>query len=131
MKKVTEYINRYADQLGIAGSVICIIHCMALPLLVGLLTAYTHSKTPSWEWGMDLSFILLAFIAVRMASKTTLSILRKILWSFFIVFSISVILSGILSYSHYLTYIGSLGLIVTHILNIYYKRKHLAQTASL
>lgn len=128
--KISQKITKYADQLGIAGSFLCILHCIALPLFISLLTAYSQKNT-SLEWLLDIAFVLCALAAVILASKNTSSSLRMGLWLFFFLFSTSVLCSAILPHASYITFISSFGLITLHTINLHYKKKQARIAASL
>ena len=122
-------IKKYADQIGISGSVLCLIHCTVLPLF-GILSAgassTTHGHTHFFV-GDDLFFALVAVVAAYFAAKNTQKPSLKILfWSFSILFAISLVTSEISHSFHwaiYLAHICALGLIATHGYHFFESRK--------
>ena len=122
-------IKKYADQIGISGSVLCLIHCTVLPLF-GILSAgassTTHGHTHFFV-GDDLFFALVAIVAAYFASKNTQKPILKILfWIFSILFSISLVTSEIYQsfyWTIYLAHFCAFGLIVTHAYHFLESRK--------
>ncbi|BDD05692.1 MerC domain-containing protein [Aureibacter tunicatorum] len=67
------YLNQRSDIFGAMASGLCLIHCMATPLLF---IAQTCSSTccdssPFWWKSIDFLFIAISFIAIYQSSKTT------------------------------------------------------------
>lgn len=118
--------NRY-DYLGIASSGICLVHCLATPIIMAVQGYYkvnlslTHGKgIPYW----DYLFLSTCFLAVYFTTKEAIS--QKIIiafWSFFILFAIAILFEEDFKYLDILGYISSIGLIITHLLNILNCRK--------
>ena len=59
--------NNRADLLGIISAILCIIHCLLLPLFIlfGLISESTIDRWEFLEWG----FILLSGLAVYLANR--------------------------------------------------------------
>ena len=108
------------DLLGIGSSVLCIIHCLLLPVLVlaGSLSGDTHR----WAW-LDYGFIALATVAVYSSTRRLKStFLRRGLWLSLLVFS-----GAILFHEHhpaalYVSVLSSLLLMFFHLSS--YRAKH-------
>lgn len=114
--------HRY-DKIGIISSILCVIHCAIIPIL---LTIVANMGDPfgAFSFPLHLIFIALAFTAVYFASKNSYSIKIKIaLWSFFILFAAGIFLEQFTHIDNSLTLLSSIGLIVTHLINIRYCKK--------
>ncbi len=121
-KKKTFGIN--PDILGMCSSMICLVHCLFLPLLLILqpilfsfvedLQAYAW-----WEW-LDFVFLAIGLLAVILATQKVSSTRKKLFYVAYLVFSCGIFLGGnwiILSY------IGSFALTILHLKN-YQKHKN-------
>lgn len=115
-----EHSHGKADYIGILGSVLCIIHCMLVPALAfGSGLAYEH-HAHSGLISLDYFFIIINGIAVYYATRDHKSVLvRTLLWSALLIFSVSLIFEGKNHVFTWLGYIGSGLLIAGHFLNIY------------
>jgi FtsH-binding integral membrane protein len=128
---MTELLKKYADQIGISGSFICLLHCTALPLL-GILTTSAasgaHGHTHFFI-GDDLLFAFIGITAAYFASKNSKQTIIKILfWIFSLGFSFSLIISEIyqsLFWLTYFTHFCAFGLIGTHGYHFIKNRKNM------
>jgi hypothetical protein len=84
-----------ADLMGISASVLCLIHCLAFPLLIsfgfffGAMDEHGHEH---WHW-LDYLFIGMAIIAVFFAAKNAHNYWIKVaLWITVLLFSGAVLL---------------------------------------
>ena len=113
-----------ADKVGIASAIVCAVHCMVVPLL--FLFTYSlrqadvhhshHTLLPGWWESLDYVFLAIGFYAVYHASRHAASRgVKRALWLFWLCLATSVIFQEQL---HWLSYIASIGLIVTHFVNI-------------
>jgi hypothetical protein len=109
-----------ADYFGIAGSVLCIIHCLMVPALaMGSMLGHNHHGNASLV-SLDYLFILINGIAVFYATRDHKSfLLRLLLWGALSLFSVSLIFENRNVVFSWLGYVGSGLLIVGHMLNIY------------
>ncbi|MBX2844422.1 MAG: MerC domain-containing protein [Flammeovirgaceae bacterium] len=125
---IKSLLKKYADQIGITGSIICLIHCLAVPVLAligsGLSAGGSHYH---WFEGDEYFFVAISFSAVYFASRNTQSNLIKIvLWFFSVLFALSISLSH---HSHeynwliYLSHFSTVCLIIAHFINIKSIRK--------
>ena len=107
-----------ADYLGMSGSFLCLLHCIAPQLLmlgsVGLGLS-TFFESESW----NLFFWATCFWAVWSAGKQSAFSQMKIsLWLAFGIFSIGLGYELLSGSHHFISYIGSVSLIVAHTLNL-------------
>ena len=109
-----------ADYVGILGSVLCIIHCVAMPALA-VSTSFTHNHHMHIGFlSLDYFFILINGIAVYFATKNHKSLsLRIFLWSALLIFAVSLIFEGRHDLFQWLGYLGSVLLIAGHFINLY------------
>ncbi len=119
--------KQYYDYLGIAGSGMCLIHCLAMPTLFFIQNLFARELFKGLDLEniyLDYLFVLVCFFAVYSVTKRSNS--QKVntsFWLFFGLFSISVLFEENFEYLEYLGYIASLGLIITHIVNINHIKK--------
>jgi hypothetical protein len=114
-------MRQKADFLGISGSILCIVHCLVTPFLV---MAGTFSGAEAIKMGflsLDYAFILVNIFAVYHATKhhSTLRI-RASLWGFLVLFTCAILLEEQHQVFEYLGYAASIGLVVSHIVNLRY-----------
>lgn len=114
----------FSDYMGVASSILCLIHCLGLPFVFFLgqyfgLT-YLNSFRDSLEHIIffDIIFLLTAsisvFFALKHAHSKEIKILLSIGWIFF---AIGAIFESI-EFLHYFIHLGSILLITGHIKNI-------------
>lgn len=122
-----------ADFLGMSASVLCMIHCLALPLFVALgfvvknmdgHAGHDHHHDHGhfhfhWDWHLlDYFFIVLALVAVYQASKQAASRAIKLaLWMSVSIFSIAILLHDWNQYMLVVSLLASVALFVTHLVN--------------
>ena len=127
MLHIIKMKRNFYDYLGITGSGLCLIHCLAMPVLFFIQNSFAKDFLKGLDLEnvyLDYLFVLLCFCAVIVVTKNCNS--RKInfsFWLFFLLFSISVLFEEDFEYLNFLGYIASLGLIITHIININHIKK--------
>jgi len=121
-----------ADKVGIASAFICSIHCMLVPLFImvrgwygkGTLHGnghFLHAQgadfwVPSWWESVDYLFLIISFFAVYHAANHAFSKYIKLsLWFFWFCLANAIFFESIL---HWISYIASAGLIITHLVNL-------------
>lgn len=120
----TALIRQKADYVGITGSVLCIIHCLATPMVVMSSTLFNHDTIRVGFLSLDYLFIGINIVAVWSASRHTSLVIGIALWSFLALFAAGLLLEDVHEGFEYVAYAASLGLVVTHIANIRYCRTH-------
>lgn len=104
---------RSGDGLGILNSALCIVHCLAMPLLIAAGASYFQHPLIGW------AFVILAYLAIRSAIRSRnnarTALVLGIGWA---VFAIGIVLEPIHADLEALTYLGSAVLIAGHMLNL-------------
>ena len=79
--------QRRADVVGISSAILCIVHCLVLPLLL-----VVNNFTDHWH-SADYVFILLAGVAVFFSARHLSSpLVRTGLWVSWLIFSVAILL---------------------------------------
>lgn len=113
------------DTLGALASVLCIIHCLATPLIfVAHTCAIGGCETsPNWWRNLDYIFLIISFFAVMHSVKnTSKSFMKPALWLSWVTLFLLIINENIqlVSLPEFITYISALSLAVLHIYNLKY-----------
>ncbi len=119
----------YADYAGIIAAIICLIHCLAGPLILGV-TAHNHGHehTAEGPWYLhrswDFVFLGAGLLAVWQSSRHSQQRwMKSLLWITFGFLAGAVLLEEQGPWFRYLVYLSSLGLIVAHLFHL---RRHLS-----
>jgi len=122
--KKRDFTSFNADILGLCSSILCLLHCLFLPLFL-ILQPVLFSFVEEWqanEWWeyLDFVFLLISCLALVLAIKRV-SKKRKILFFLaYVIFAFGILLG---EKWIILSYIGSVGLAVLHLKN-YQEHKH-------
>lgn len=114
----------FSDVLGMGSALLCLIHCLAAPILMTAGLNFTHLESSfflheSWE----VLFLLFGFVAVFISTRQKSPIFLKIiLWISFGLLMTSIVLEHANPAFEYSVYIASSILILGHLLHL----KHLA-----
>ena len=111
-----------SDWTGILSSGLCAIHCATTPLILTAISS-VENGAENWAW-LDFVFLSLSVLAVYHSTKH--SALREIrwgLWTAWVVFAMGILLENWSAWMTALSYVGSMSLIVLHILNIRHFRR--------
>lgn len=117
-----DYILKHTgDKVGIVGSVLCLIHCLAAPFVAITGTALAdHWHAGDGVFSLDHLFIIVNGFAVYFATKhVAAKIVKWILWFAFALFATSLLLESKGEIFHWLSYVASFLLIGGHLFNIY------------
>ncbi len=110
---------KIGDLLGITSSTLCLVHCLAVPILLGV-SGLNHNHGIDY-WLFDISLILLSFIGLKMVCSTSSKRIKLALFGFFGLL-VSSQLFGYFSVHSLewacIGYLGSLGLISTHFIHL-------------
>jgi len=117
--KISNSHNK-ADYIGILGSLLCIVHCIAMPVLaLGSTFGHDHHMHIGFI-SLDYLFILINAAAVYFATRDHKSVfVRTLLWSALLIFAVSLIFEERNIVFQWLGYFGSALLITGHLVNLY------------
>ena len=119
----TGHSHSKADFFGIAGSVLCLIHCLITPALALGTSLTAHNHTIGGLIDLDYFFIIINGAAVYFATREhRISSLRVFFWGALLLFSVSLILENYFPAFKMLGYLGSGLLIAGHVYNLIYCR---------
>ena len=107
------FFSRTADLAGIVNTVLCLIHCLAMPIFVSLGAAFVAHPLLSW------AFAALAFVAVYYATRHGSS--RPVtwfLWCAAALFAVALVLEHQWHWLHEVSYVASALLIIGHLINL-------------
>jgi hypothetical protein len=123
----TEHSHGKADYIGIAGSLLCLVHCLVTPALaMGTTLSVGHAEEGVFNF--DYFFILLNGAAIYYATREhKLPQLRVFMWVSFALFSISLLLERQSHSFEVLGYAGSALLIAGHLYNLFLCRPWLLE----
>jgi hypothetical protein len=109
-----------ADMIGISASLLCLIHCLAFPLLIsfgfffGAMDEHGHEH---WHW-LDYAFICLAILAVYFAAKSAhRQWIKPALWITVLLFSGAILLHEDYPFMLFVSASLSLVLALIHTIN--------------
>lgn len=112
-----------SDVLGATSGALCLIHCLATPLLFLYSTSpfYNNSNKPLWWTSLDLIFITFSLIAIIQSIKVTqLKLIKPLLASNWLIL-FGLIINEKFEYfkiEEIYSYIFSFSLIITHLYNV-------------
>jgi len=120
----------YSDFLGIFASGLCAVHCAITPIFFLSKPLLEHSNElhshGNLFWSaLDYVFLILSFIAIWYSSKhTSHKNIKTIFWVAWCIFTLGLISEKIdFEYGLWLTYLGSIILVIAHIINYRHCRK--------
>lgn len=119
-----ELENKF-DVIGMLFSVTCIVHCLALPLLSSLLPTFTMSLEEEWIHLLLLALLipvaLYSFITGKRNHHRNAPLILGVMGIIILLLAIFTEDLGTRELESVLTLVGSLILILSHILNIKFK----------
>ena len=119
----TAHSHSKADYMGMAGSILCLIHCLITPALALGSSLSVHSHAVGGIFNLDYLFILVNGIAVYFATREhRIPLLRVFLWGSWLLFSVSLLLENAHPFFKIMGYVGSGLLIAGHGYNLIYCR---------
>ena len=108
--------ERFADILGLSNAALCMVHCMAVPVLVASGAAFIAHPA------VELFFVGLAAWAVWSATRhSSNKPLQGVLWTLLVLFSIGLLLEDLHPLMEWLSMGASLSMVVAHALNLRYR----------
>jgi len=114
-------IAQKSDWVGILSSAGCILHCLAMPVVIYASGAVLHQEHTEW---LDYLFVAVAagamFYSVRQAHSVGVKLLLIGAW---LLFSVGVVLQSAFASASVLAYAGSVALIAGHAINLRHCRQ--------
>ena len=119
-----------ADYLGVSGSFLCLVHCLAPQVLATMgsvgLSIGTFFESELWILVFWVSCLAAVWSATR---KTAFPKVALYLWLAFLLFSLGTGLEFFFHWDHALSYLGSSLLIIGHLYHLYLQQ-HLVRSRS-
>ena len=107
-----------ADLIGILSSSICLVHCLATPLLIAFGAGFITN--PFFKY----LFLIISFVSIFKATENiTRRKISLLLWISFWGFSFSTLFQEEYEWMHYSGYLFAILIIIGHILNIKHCRE--------
>ena len=127
----TNYLRPKSDIIGAIASVLCLIHCLATPLLFVVQSGmehhddhgHHHGHGADWWAFLDVALIAIGLLAIYRTSKTTsLKWLRAALYTFWSILVLIILNEKlhVVHVPHEVIYIPTLALAGLHIYNYRY-----------
>jgi len=115
-------IKPRVNLLGATASSLCLVHCLATPLLFTIHTGQLHynDSHPFWWRFLDIFFLYISLFAVYWSAKNTLkSWMKYALWGSWVLLAVIILNEklGILKIIEELIYLPSITLILLHLYN--------------
>ena len=115
-------IDRKSDFLGVFASSLCMVHCLATPLIfvVQACTASCCEAGPWWWSMMDYLFLVISIIAIYHSAKvTSLQWMPKAMYACWAILAFLILNGGLqaLVIPHAFVYLPALSLVVLHLYN--------------
>lgn len=117
LQKIKQLTMSRSDLLGVSTSLLCLLHCLAFPVVLSTGYLFNYSLQGHWH-GTDYIFVLLGMVAVwASARKTPFLALKLAFWLAILVFSLSILFHDRWSWMIYISTAASVVLIALHILH--------------
>lgn len=120
--------SKQADIIGMASAVLCMVHCLLVPLLL-IVGVISGSFEGIWEY-LDWAFIALAWTAVYSSTRhENNQRISRLLWATLVVFTATLLLHDYWVLALYLSVLSSLILASLHFLH--FRKKHLSSSVAV
>ncbi|OJV54007.1 MAG: hypothetical protein BGO31_11595 [Bacteroidetes bacterium 43-16] len=107
------YKTKNYDLLGMSAALLCLVHCVVLPLLVFIPIGISHNPY------IDLLFLLIGAWSVYKTSKRSKrTSVKYMLWAGLLLITISIAMDIFLHLHSPLMYVGVAVLVAGHVLNM-------------
>ncbi len=117
------YIGKNSDTVGIAASILCLLHCLVTPLLFMAHAGSTmlQDSNAIWWKSLDVIFLALSFMAIRRSVKA--SFIRFVKYGFWICWTLLLIIIlnekfALLPLPEVVIYPVSIALVALHVYNL-------------
>jgi len=117
LQRIKQLTMSKSDLLGISSSLLCLLHCLAFPVILSGGYLFNYSLQGHWH-GTDYLFVMLGIVAVwASARKTSFRALKLAFWLTILVFSFSILFHDQWPGMIYISVSASLVLIALHIIH--------------
>ena len=104
--------SKILDAVGISAAVLCLIHCIAVPLLLVIPLGISHNPY------IDMGFLMIGTVVVYRLTRQIINPWLKVLfWVSIGLIAVSVLVDFIFEIHLPLIYAGAAGLIAAHLIN--------------
>lgn len=104
--------SKILDAVGISAAVLCLIHCIAFPLLMIIPLGISHNPY------IDMAFLAIGAVVVYRVTKQVANRWLKLLfWTSIVLIAMSVLADFIFGIHMPFMYVGAAGLIAGHLIN--------------
>lgn len=118
--KITTLLSQKSDNVGIISSVLCLIHCLLLPVAISAMSVANQHLHEDLEF-MDYIFWGLSLVAVYYSVRqTTHTKVRLAFYLAGLLFTAGILFKEVLPFGEAWAYAGSVCLILTHTYNMRY-----------
>ncbi|MFC2187081.1 MerC domain-containing protein [Fulvivirgaceae bacterium LMO-SS25] len=115
--KNSSWLKRNADLIGFYSSMVCMVHCIVLPVVITMSLFSVNGFGAHWHT-LDYLFIVLSFLAVLYATKRSPTQSMRIgLWFSFAIFSFALMAHEAAPWMLFISLAASIALMVLHIVN--------------
>lgn len=116
------FIKQKSDSVGAIASSLCLVHCLATPLIFITQTCNLTccSSAPTWWQWIDYLFLIISFFAVyRSTQNSSKKWVKVALWISWLLLCTTIINDklNLITLDSYLNYLPALCLIVLHLYN--------------
>ena len=121
MIKGFHFFRQWSDYVGIFSAFVCLLHCLAAPVLLALGSQVQHHHLFDESW--NYLFLGIGLVAVWFSSQhSDRKWMKVVLWSTFGLLAIGVFFESMAEWFDLVIYASSIALITAHLINL---RKHL------
>lgn len=124
-KETVKLVLFKSDTIGAAASLLCLLHCLATPIIF-MAQACTDScctDSPTWWNFIDFFFLLISFFAVYRSTQTTSKeYMKYALWISWLVLFVTILneKAEVFPLPESLTYFAAIALVLLHLYNMKY-----------
>ena len=127
MTAIQKIIQSNSDYIGSISSTLCLVHCMATPVLFVIQAGHADCSNlgPLWWSSIDYIFLVISALAVFQSARNTSSkLMPSVLFSFWVLLALGVLIHGFfhLAFFEVIKWVGAIGLVVFHLINVKYCR---------
>lgn len=113
--------NPKSDIIGIISSGLCLVHCLAGPIMV--LLGYSFIEPDGWHIWDFIFLIISAYAIFNVTRGHSTRWIKAGLWASFSVLSLSIFFSHDMLFFSVLSWLAAASLVVFHVLNLKHARE--------